>query len=84
VFCAGRVLALNNFRKLKGYGWPGFKQMNLWRQDKGQATCAAAFVRAVQNGAPNLIPFDEIMEVARITIELSQMLRFGTSSHGDK
>jgi predicted dehydrogenase len=25
VFCGGRVLQLDNFRKLKGYGWPGFR-----------------------------------------------------------
>ena len=36
VFAAGRVLQLDNFRKLKGFGWPGFDKMNLWRQDKGQ------------------------------------------------
>jgi len=35
VFCAGRMLALDNFRMLRGYGWPGFKKMRLLRQDKG-------------------------------------------------
>jgi len=30
VFAAGRVLQLDNFRKLKGFGWPGFSTMNLW------------------------------------------------------
>ncbi|MFM8732862.1 MAG: Gfo/Idh/MocA family oxidoreductase, partial [Phycisphaerales bacterium] len=34
VFAAGRVLQLDNFRKLRGFGWPGFRKMNLWRQDK--------------------------------------------------
>ena len=24
VFCAGRILALDNFRRLRGFGWPGF------------------------------------------------------------
>ena len=24
VFCAGRILQLDNFRKLSGWGWPGF------------------------------------------------------------
>ena len=47
--------------------------MNLWRQDKGQEACAAAFVRSVKNGAPAPIPFDEIMEVARVTIELAKI-----------
>jgi predicted dehydrogenase len=49
VFTAGRVLALDNFRKLTGYGWPGFSKMNLWSQDKGQAACVKAFVDSIQN-----------------------------------
>jgi hypothetical protein len=47
---AGRILQLDNFRSLRGYGWPGFSKMNLWRQDKGQAACAAAFVDAIRLG----------------------------------
>lgn len=72
VFCAGRVLQLDNFRKLKGYGWPGFDKMSLWRQDKGQVACAAAFVGALREGKPCPIPFEEIIEVSRVTIELAK------------
>jgi len=74
VFVAGRVLQLDNFRKLKGYGWPGFSKMNLWKQDKGQNACATAFLQAVQRG-PAAIPADEIFEVARISIEVAEQLR---------
>lgn len=74
VFAAGRVLQLDNFRKLHGYGWPGFSKMNLWKQDKGQSACAAAFLQAVQTGR-SAIPPEEIFEVARVTIEAAQMLR---------
>jgi predicted dehydrogenase/threonine dehydrogenase-like Zn-dependent dehydrogenase len=56
VFCAGRILQLDNFRQLKGYGWPGFRKMNLWAQDKGQNACAAAFLDAVRKGGPTPIP----------------------------
>ena len=72
VFAAGRVLQLDNFRKLKGFGWPGFTTMNLWRQDKGQKACAAAFVKAVSTGGPAPIPFDQILEVARVSIEVAR------------
>ena len=71
VFCGGRVLQLDNFRKMRGYGWPGFKKMNLWRQDKGQEACVAAFVEAVKSGGPSPIPFDEIVEVSRVTLNLA-------------
>lgn len=74
VFAAGRVLQLDNFRKLKGYGWPGFNKMNLWRQDKGQNACAAAFLSAITTGQ-SAIPVDEIFEVARVTIEVADLLR---------
>jgi predicted dehydrogenase len=72
VFAAGRVLQLDNFRKLQGFGWPGFNKMNLWRQDKGQKACAAAFIKAIEQGGPAPIPFDEIAEVARVSIEVAQ------------
>jgi len=71
VFATGRVLQLDNYRKLTGYGWPSFTKMNLWRQDKGQKACAKAFVQAIQGRAPVPIPFDEILEVSRVSIELA-------------
>jgi predicted dehydrogenase len=71
VFAAGRVLQLDNFRKLQGFGWPGFNKMNLWRQDKGQKACAAAFVQAISTGGPVPIALDEILEVARVSIEVA-------------
>lgn len=74
VFCAGRVLQLDNFRKLRGWGWKGFSKMNLWRQDKGQAACAKAFVESVRSGAPSPIPLEEVLEVSRVSIEVQKAL----------
>lgn len=71
VFAAGRVLQLDNFRKLTGYAWPGFSKMNLWRQDKGQKACAAAFVHAIRDGGAAPIPFEEIVESSRVSILLA-------------
>jgi predicted dehydrogenase/threonine dehydrogenase-like Zn-dependent dehydrogenase len=75
VFAAGRVLQLDNFRRLNAFGWPTFSGMKLWRQDKGQRACAAAFVRAVEMGAASPIPIDEIVEVSRVSIEIAEALR---------
>lgn len=75
VFAAGRVLQLDNFRKLKGFGWPGFSKMNLWKQDKGQTGCAAAFLNAIETGKESPIPARELFEVARVTIEIAEQLR---------
>ena len=52
--------------------WPGFRSMGLWRQDKGQKACAAAFVKAVKGGGPLPIPFDELVEVTRVSFEVAE------------
>jgi predicted dehydrogenase len=72
VFASGRVLQLDNFRKLAGFGWPGFKSMNLWRQDKGQRACAQAFVDAIASGTSSPIPVEELFEVSRLMIQIAQ------------
>lgn len=75
VFAGGRVLQLDNFRKLLAFGWPGFTKMNLWSQNKGQKACAAAFVQAVCKGGMAPIPLDEIFESTRVSIEVATALR---------
>lgn len=74
VFVQGRTLQLNNFRKLRGFGWPKFRKMNLWRQDKGQKACAEAFLKCIESGVA-AIPADEIFEVAQVTLDVADILR---------
>jgi len=75
VFAGGRILQLDNYRKLRGFGWRTFNTMNLWRQDKGQNACVDAFVQAVMQQGSAPIPFDELMEVSRISIQIAEVLR---------
>ena len=75
VFAGGRLLQLDNYRKLTGYGRPEFKKMNLWQQDKGQKVCAAVFVQALERGGDAPIPFEEILEVSRVTIEVAKEVK---------
>ena len=75
VFCAGRILQLNNFRRLRAIGWPGFRGMYAWRQDKGQANCVNAFVTAIRKGGPGPIPIEEMLEVSRVVIDVDAELR---------
>jgi predicted dehydrogenase len=76
VFCGGRILQLDNFRKLRGFGWTNFSKHNLWGQDKGQVGCAKAFLDGVRSSeAP--VPFEEVMEVSRLTIEVAEALLEG-------
>ena len=63
MFAGRRVLQLDNFRKPTGFVRPGFVKMNLWRQDKGQAACARAFVHAIQKHGPSPRSQVELMGV---------------------
>ncbi|MFC5385290.1 bi-domain-containing oxidoreductase [Aquamicrobium segne] len=73
VFSDGRILQLNNFRRMKGFGWPGFRKLNLWRQDKGQKACAVAFVQALEKGTNCPVPLDELLNVSRVSIEAQHL-----------
>jgi predicted dehydrogenase/threonine dehydrogenase-like Zn-dependent dehydrogenase len=75
VFCGGRILVLDNFRRLTGYGWKGFRGERLWRQDKGHAAAVSAFVSAVEHGSPPPIPFPELVEVTRATLDAAAAIR---------
>jgi predicted dehydrogenase/threonine dehydrogenase-like Zn-dependent dehydrogenase len=74
VFAGGKILQLDNFRKLKGYGYKDFSKLNLWQQDKGHKACAKAFLDAIQNGQACPISYDELYEVAAATIEVAKQL----------
>jgi predicted dehydrogenase len=77
VFGGGRVLQLDNFRRLRGFGWKGFRRMSRWRQDKGQRAAPGAFLRAVKAGGPAPIPAKELLEVSRVSIEAANAARAG-------
>lgn len=75
VFCDGAVLQLDNYRRLIGFNWPGFRSMGLLKQDKGQNACAKAFVEALRQGWEAPIPYTELVESSRVSIEVAQSLR---------
>jgi predicted dehydrogenase len=75
VFCGGRVLQLDNFRHLRGYGWSGFRTMRLWRQDKGNTACVAAFIDALRSGGDAPISASELFEIGHATFDVVDCLR---------
>ena len=75
VFTNDAVLQLDNFRKLTGFGWTGFKNDKQFKQDKGQLACTLAFVDAIKQGQAAPINFDEILEVARVSVAVATQLR---------
>ena len=74
VFCGGKVLALDNFRVLKGYGWSEFKTMRLLRQDKGHTEEVQKFIEAIKEGKESPISAEELFEVTRVSFEIEKSL----------
>ena len=74
VFCGNKVLALDNFKLLKGYGWKEFSKFKTRAQDKGHMNGIRAFIEGVQKGiAP--IPVNEIYEVTEATFDVVDQIR---------
>lgn len=67
VYSEGRVLLMNNFRVLTGYGFAGFKKFKTTRQDKGHQAEFNAFIQRVEEGGKPLIPLEWIVNVTLAT-----------------
>jgi len=67
VFGDGRVLRLDNFRRLEAFGLQA-KTYRRWSQDKGHNAEVSAFVDAVRNGGPSPIAFASLVNTARATL----------------
>lgn len=74
IFAGGKILRLDNFRRLEGFGWATRASSRAWRQDKGQAACMKAFVAAVSDGTASPIAFEELIEVARVSVRVDREL----------
>ena len=76
IFSQERVLVLDNFRILTGYGFRRFKKLKT-RPDKGHAAQFAEFARRVREGGEPLIPWEEIRNVTKATLAIGESLRSG-------
>jgi predicted dehydrogenase len=77
VYSEGRILKLNNFRSVEGYGFRGFHKFRTLQLDKGHRAEVAAFVRLVEGGGTPLIPFPEIVNVTLASIAAVTSAREG-------
>lgn len=74
VFQSGSVAVLDNFVKLRGYGVKSFKTVRSIRQNKGINQCVKAFTKSIIAGGASPIPFEEILEVSRASVEAHKQL----------
>tara|TARA_B100000242_G_C43054158_1_gene492856 strand:+ start:4343 stop:6445 length:2103 start_codon:yes stop_codon:yes gene_type:complete len=63
VFFSGKIVSLDNFRKLKTWGLPRYSFGKSFKQDKGQDNCVKAFLDAISNQKESPIQFSELIEV---------------------
>lgn len=70
IFTSGKILEIDNFKKLIGYGWDGFNKMSLLRQDKGNNQCVESFINSIKLDLPTPISFNELIEVSKASINL--------------
>ena len=68
VFSDKTIFRLENFKKLKAWGYKGFSSQRLITQDKGQKNCANAFLNAIKKGDTSPIPLKELFEVQKLIL----------------
>jgi len=79
IFADGRILEIQNYRKLIGHGFAGFKKVSSFTRDQGQEACVQAFVDCIKAGSEAPIPMSELMEVGRAVIKADRLLRQGSA-----
>jgi len=76
VYSQERTLVMDNWRKLKGYGFRGFSSAKSG-QDKGHFNQFQALVTQQKNGGNPIIPFDEIVNTTRASFAAIDSLKEG-------
>jgi polar amino acid transport system substrate-binding protein len=78
VFAAGRVVQLDDFRRLT-VTREGRSSVTKGSQDKGQGALVAAFLAAVRGDGEVPLPFAELEAVTRATFAIEECLSVGSS-----
>ena len=78
IFSEGRVLQIDNWRRLQAWNWKHVPKMS-GRQDKGHKSEVAQFVERVAAGGPPLIPFEQLELVTRATFAATRSAREGVT-----
>ena len=76
VYSQERTLVMDNWRKLKGYGFKGFSSATSG-QDKGHFNQFQELVTQQKNGGEAIIPFDEIINTTRASFAAIDSLKEG-------
>lgn len=77
IFSQGRILILDNFQKMKGYGFKGFSGMSS-SLDKGHKTQFKLLAQQVKEGGMPIIPFDELINTTKASFAAIESLQTGS------
>ena len=75
VFSSGLSMVLDDFKNLVVYGNGKKKTHKLLNQDKGQKEEVKQFLKSVQDGEPNPIPWSEIYSTSLTTFKILESMR---------
>lgn len=77
VYAAGVTAVLKDFREVEIYGKKKIFRKRLLAQDKGRKRALSEFLRAVREGRPAPILFEDIIVVTKATLKVKESLRTG-------
>ena len=68
---------MDNWKKLKGYGFKNFSSSSTW-QNKGHQNQFNLLIDSIQKGGDPIIPFDEIINTSKASFAALKSLSLGT------
>lgn len=77
VYHQERTLIMDNWRKLKGFGFKGFNSCSS-SQDKGHFNQFKILVESIQNGGNPIIPIEEIVNTTKASFAAIESLKQGS------
>ena len=72
IYVDNKILKINNFKTITGHGWNTFFNPISFSQNKGQKEIVEHFLRQIIISGVPIIPYEELLEVARISILLQK------------
>ena len=74
IYSQGRILILDNFRKMNGYGFKGFSSMS-GKLDKGHKSQFQQLIKNTKLGGEAIIPFDELINTTKASFAAIESLK---------
>ena len=69
IFCEEKILEIDNFKQMKGYGWSNFNSKNNVYINKGQEKMISLIYESISKGKAFPIDFNELVNVSKKSIE---------------